>query len=420
MWHPPTYLYSLAFASAAFGTSSLVLRVTGLVWFVLTLAVVWKLIGLLYSELSPLFRALPIALILLTPLLNQGSMFLDIDNTSLGFFLLLFLYKFLQQPESLAPSRLLLLSFVFTLALWSKLTTPWMALAAIAAFHILNGRIRTALLQTASIAAMSGLAFGLTYLAYCNLLHYPWRYMLEFTYLGKQAQYTRSNSIVAALHSLRWQVVWVSPAIILVVLWTVFRRVRNYFSTRTAEGPDLVVIYAVIGLGMYDLWSGVVGKYTDPLVLAVLLVAGGELGRILRSAKFIHPLRFLGLTGLLVVVVTVAMNPIEGRPAGLDYQNAGLLRDVFHPTNVAIAAVFVAFALYYLVSGQLRRCRQPCRYGQTGIIAGRSQPILGNSRPRLRRPGELSSSEHGKHRPHPGTERHRLLRQCSALRDRWL
>src|SRR5262249_29155956 len=86
MWHPPVYLYSLAGSAMLFGNSIFVLRAVGLIWFGLSLLLVWRISQLLIDKShSSLVRAVPLALVSLTPLLAEGSLYLDIDNTSLTF-----------------------------------------------------------------------------------------------------------------------------------------------------------------------------------------------------------------------------------------------------------------------------------------------------------------------------------------------
>src|SRR5260370_30159653 len=97
MWHPPTYLYSLAVTAQLFGTGTVAMRATSLAWLLLSLVVVWQITGLLLGQEAPLLvRAVPIALILMTPLLMQGGLYLDIDTTSLLLALLPLIWLYLR------------------------------------------------------------------------------------------------------------------------------------------------------------------------------------------------------------------------------------------------------------------------------------------------------------------------------------
>src|SRR5262249_24712279 len=121
MWNPPLYMYSLAVSATVFGNCNAALRGAGLIWFALSLLLVWRISQMLMdASLGLLVRVVPLALALLTPLLAEGSMYLDIDNTSLTCGLLLFTYVFLREPESCSRRHMLLLSLCFAFALLSK------------------------------------------------------------------------------------------------------------------------------------------------------------------------------------------------------------------------------------------------------------------------------------------------------------
>ncbi len=47
MWHPPTYLYSVAVTAQLFGTGTVAMRATSLAWLLLSLVVAWQITGLL-------------------------------------------------------------------------------------------------------------------------------------------------------------------------------------------------------------------------------------------------------------------------------------------------------------------------------------------------------------------------------------
>ena len=152
-------------------------------------------------------RALSLAL--LSPLVAQGIFFVDIDNTSLAFAVTLFAAIF---ATAAPPPRrtLALLAGAFLLALWSKLTTPYIVLIAAAVFLILNREPRK-LLEVTGVAAAGTAAFLAGYVLYCDSTGYPWRYMFEFTYFGKRTSYlsTEGRSLVQLLHAVWWNIVLV-------------------------------------------------------------------------------------------------------------------------------------------------------------------------------------------------------------------
>ena len=121
----------------------------------------------------------------MTPLLMQGGLYLDIDNTSLLFALLVVIWLYLQDPDTVSPRRLGLLALAFAFALASKLTTPYMLLASIGVYQLLRRQPVRAFVQPAFIGVGGTAVFGAAYLSYCALLRYPAQFMFQYTYLGK-------------------------------------------------------------------------------------------------------------------------------------------------------------------------------------------------------------------------------------------
>jgi hypothetical protein len=186
MWHPPVYLYSLAASAALFGTGNIPMRAVGLAWFGLSLWLALRIAGHLSEAASrPLQRGILLALILLTPLLAEGSLYLDIDNTSLAASLLLFSWFFLRSSEEPSSKRLVVLSVLFMLCLWSKLTTPFILLGSLVAYYWMNRRFKQGIYYVLFIGGFGIVLFGLTYWIYCRVLQYPAWFMFDVTYWGK-------------------------------------------------------------------------------------------------------------------------------------------------------------------------------------------------------------------------------------------
>lgn len=351
MWHPPAYLYSLAAAGRLLGFSSAAMRAVGLAWFLLSLALGLAIAGALVPpERRRTARLAALGLVLLCPLLAQGSLFLDIDNTCLASFLLLFAWLFVRRPESTSPLRTLLLALAFGLALWSKLTTPLLALGAVFLFHLLDRRPGRAFGQTLAVGGLGGLLFAGSYLAYCRLLDYPARFMLDISYWGKRDAYSHFHSLWSALRSLRWHVVWISPALTLVLAATAWLRAREWRRTRRVEAVDFLVLFALLTLVVYVPWGGLIGKYAFPGVFAGLLAAAVELARRLPELAQTRP-RLLAVLGAALLAVHLAAVPaLEVRPAAPRSLFPGGYDSLFDLRNLALAGSLAAFALFAAVA----------------------------------------------------------------------
>ena len=351
MWHPPLYLYSLAAAAVFFGTGNVPMRSVGLIWFALSLCVLWRILALLPNRPNTvMLRAIPFALALLTPLIAEGSLYLDIDNTSLAFGLLLFAFLFLKSPNDDSPKQLLFLTLSFAFSLWSKLTTPFVMLASLVAYHWLNGNYRRGALQGLVIGGIGSGIFLLTYLLYCKVLGYPPWFMFEITYLGKKGLYASPHALKEILHSLRWHFVWISPPIAIMLLVLTVNRARAYFVRRQLEKVDFLLIFSLAGLAVYTLWGALWGKYSFPAVLSGVIALGHQISSSRYPERIAHTRTFLILVLGLLVVHLIGVPPLQLRPPGFDLRSAGLRQAVADSRNVHLLVSVGAFAAFLIVT----------------------------------------------------------------------
>ena len=123
LWHPPLYVYVLALSYKIFGTASWAARLPGVVCFLITLWLLWRLV----THLSPPesrqhVRIFLVSLYLVNPLLIQQGMMLDIDNTVLTLLGVLLLHEFLRMDAKGTPwlQKYAWLTVLMTLSFWAK------------------------------------------------------------------------------------------------------------------------------------------------------------------------------------------------------------------------------------------------------------------------------------------------------------
>lgn len=314
MWHPPLYMYSLAAAAAILPPTNWSLRLAGLLFLLATLLVAWRLTARLAPELPRITRAIPLAIALLSPLVVEAALFLDIDGTVLCTALLLFLERWLAWRDRLTAPRVAALAALFALSLGAKLTTPFLALAA-AAFHALLDERRTRLTAALVVAGAAGTAlFGAAYLAYCAAADYPAGYMFDL-YGTRRDQIGSGTSAAALALAVRWNLTWISPALVLLI--ALYAGVRSGALLRGGkpEDADILWIFAAINAVLYVGVAAYWGKYTAPAALAGALGAGIWLarawtrGRIARPGAMTAVLAALGMLTAAMVSPRVRLGP---------------------------------------------------------------------------------------------------------------
>jgi hypothetical protein len=356
MWHPPLYLYSLAVARGTLGPSNWTARSAGLAWFVLTIAVVWCAAGRASPGSGPvdaLARATPIALAVLSPLVAHGVFYLDIDNTSLAFGLMLFGWVFTAAPRDQSWRRIVTLSAVLLLCLWSKMTTPYILLLAVGAFCVLD-RHWSGILQTILVGALATAAFSATYLVYCRVTGYPADFMFQFSYLGKRAMYLSAGQpsirlITDRLHAVWWHVVWFSPALTLLLLTMTCDRARNYWVRRRPDAEDFWIVFSWTSLGAYAIWGGLMGKYTFPAAVAAAIGLGRWLPRHIAALRWQNGARGAAALLALLIFHIAVLGPLEVKAPSAESRVTGILSAFTDERNLSLMATVAGFGAFVAI-----------------------------------------------------------------------
>ncbi|HKY22114.1 MAG TPA: hypothetical protein VJM31_12935 [Vicinamibacterales bacterium] len=338
MWHPPLYLYSVAASRFLFGPANWSSRLAGVAWFAATAIVVFRLAG-----------PLALCLLLLAPIVAQGILYLDIDNTSLAFALTLFGAVFVMAPRPHSMRTAALLCAILFLALWSKLTTPYIMLIAVVVFQVLNRDWRGTV-QTVAIGAVATAAFLGAYLLYCRLTGYPVDFMFDTTYVGKRDSYlTSSRSLVKPLHAIWWNIIWFSPALTALFGVLTLERMRTFWRTRCADSIDFWVIFAWAVFGAYAVWAGVMGKYTFPAAVAAAVALGLWLPGLVSTVRVKKPVLLTFAAAALLTFQVLAVPALQVKPAAAHEPLLTLSSGLTHPRTVALSLVAAGFAVFTLV-----------------------------------------------------------------------
>lgn len=338
MWHPPLYLYSLGASLHAFGQSNRAARTAGVIWFAALATLMWVHAG-----------PTAVALALLSPLVAHGIFFLDIDNTSLGFAVVLFGIAFVASSQSRSTGTTVVLAAILFLGLWSKLTTPFVALGAAMVFHALNrDAVAVREVATAGLAATAG--FFASYFLYCYVAGYPASFMFETTYAGKSDAYLQvaNRSLTQSLHAVWWNVVWFSPALALLFGLVTVERIWAYWKAARVQSIDYWVLLAWCVLGAYAVWGGVMGKYTYPgavaAAIAVALWLAGQLGNV----RVTKPVLFGAAVAALAIIHVAGMPPLQVKEPS--EQAVTLASGLANPRMRALLLVVIGFGVFTAVA----------------------------------------------------------------------
>ncbi|MDQ3068886.1 MAG: glycosyltransferase family 39 protein [Acidobacteriota bacterium] len=347
MWHPPLYQYMLAAAAMVLPTANWSIRIVGLLCLAGSLIVAWRMVRMLAPDLAPSLRAIPVSLMLLSPIVVEGALFVDIDGGVLNLLILLMLERWLAWRDRITPARTALLAAIVALALSAKLTTPFLAIAAMG-LHALCDRRRVRLGVTLGAAAIAGaLMFGAAYLAYCALTGYPADYMFRFYSLRAGVVEAKPASDYAI--ALRWHLAWLGPPFVLMLAVYFAARAAAIVRARAVERADLLWMFSALNLAFYAGAAAYWGKYSVPAASAGALGAGLWLAERWPAIRVTRPrVLLVCLAGLGALVLAM---PVPRVRSGHMLLSAGTA--LWDPRNQALLALTVAPAALALIAPRL-------------------------------------------------------------------
>ena len=256
LWHPTLYATMLAASFKFFGVHEWSARMISVLFTLLTLLVIYLIMRhLTFSNFS---KVLAILIFLFNPLVVQGSLLVDIDNSILMFFIALFVYAYLKLDRE-KPKNLVLLSILFAIALWAKIPTPPVLILSIFVFHILNREYIKGLRESITIGLVGGTIFLATWFLYCNLFDLP--FLQPFIHnIGGLTRGLRTGKIhflLTHLWGFKNILFWTTLFFILLILIVSISRSKIYRKNRKLEAIDFLVIVGLLILLEYLL----VGSY---------------------------------------------------------------------------------------------------------------------------------------------------------------
>ncbi len=291
LWHPPLYLYALGLWYKLLGVSELVGRGFGVVCTIISALLIGYIGRRVASPTaSALTGLLAFALFLLSPLTVQSALILDIDGTVLLLFVTLLTALYIRHVQEPARWDIPVLTLVFALALWAKMTTPLGLLFAMVGYRTLERRPLIGLREAAIVGLGGAALFVSTYAVVFIALRMPmdlpfatlWQ---EFMDASESTRQWRESfeTFISAVSPVAW---WISPALLVLSLAALIQRGRDFLETRQPHVIDVVLILAA---GIYAVYliklAGLFPKYHITALPFICLAAAWLVGRVVGQVR---------------------------------------------------------------------------------------------------------------------------------------
>lgn len=191
LWHPPLYAYGLAVFIKIFGFSENIVRAFGMCSTLISAflsILIYKALFKISDTEKYLFATIFLSIFLWHPYTIANATVPDIDSTVLPVAMLGFLYGLVnfQSVDSLLDVKWpfkssIMLSVLFAISLWAKLTTPLVLIpTTFFVLYIQGWSLRKSVGISISIAVVGALLFLATYGLYCHLLKLPFDFTFKF------------------------------------------------------------------------------------------------------------------------------------------------------------------------------------------------------------------------------------------------
>ncbi len=286
IYHPTLYINTLALFIKIFGYNENVIRTFGMLCILITALIIIYIYREIFEKTSKTFEIVFLGLFLLNPYTIANSTLPDIDSTVLPITMSLFFFYSIKifknnnehlQGQNIFKNGVLVISIIFSLCLWTKLTTPIiLPIFLIPLLFTIGKSIKDSVILSGIISFIGGLIFLITYWIYCKLLNLPYGYTFKFlldSFTKGTSGESRIDKIIGNLSYTKHFVHWLTIPTTFLILFSIC-----YLILKAQKRQDwMVIILGLFGLFVSVFYLGLISpfggffKYPFP-VFAFLLM----------------------------------------------------------------------------------------------------------------------------------------------------
>lgn len=277
-WSPPLYLNIQAILYRVFGISNISSRLIGIFCILLHLILICYFGKFLFANHSDRWRfVLLTSLIFITnPAVIQGSLITDIDTTLLPVFLTLFALIFIKNDGIFNLPNIAVLSIIFSMCLWSKLTTPPLLMFSMFAYYFIN-RDREGVFHTVAMAVLAIFLFLASWATYARLNNLDVMGPIDYAigaFVSKQV--IKESTLFGILTTIVRFILWFGVYSFILGAVTLIKRALNFKDKKLLKPIDLLAIYFIlVGVGYIVIGGTPFGfpKYHYPIFPAIAIIS---------------------------------------------------------------------------------------------------------------------------------------------------
>jgi hypothetical protein len=276
-WHPPLYVFTLGLWMRRFGEGEAATRSLGVLCQLLAAGIAFDVARRVVEQAGGrrtrglVAGLITLTLLLVNPLAIQAAQVLDIDNTLLTLLLAVAVWLAIRLPGRWSRWTLLGMGVLYALLLWSKLTTPWVLLAALVFTRAFQGLGVRGILDALAVGAVGATLFLVSWIGVSGLTGMPLDYTI--TVLSREAEESgvssraRLATLRAFLNGVAPAILWLGPFFCLLFVGAGLPRLWSLVRGRGLMAGDvLVVLGAAIYLVYFAKLAGNLPKYHSAML----------------------------------------------------------------------------------------------------------------------------------------------------------
>lgn len=305
--HPPLYIYSIALFIKLFGYNLFALKLSSILFTVLT-SFLLLLMGLYLFPENKKIALISVFIYLINPIVIQNALLLDMDGGILTFFSIATIFCFMRYKLE----KPFLLGILLVLGLWTK-TTIFVTLSVgffiylvyVGKEKIFSKNKAKILFKLIAIFVISLIIFFATYYLFSLVMNSD---ATRFIKQNTTSKFSNRFSEGILTNVLRWAggiktlVIWINPLITLFFFFILFRDIKKILTKKIKPERALMYIITIVAFGFFIITgvaNGSTGKYFVFIVPLLALLISEEFSKV----KFDLEEIILILTALSIMII---------------------------------------------------------------------------------------------------------------------
>jgi len=353
--HPPLYVGIMYLLAKIFGNHEFVFRGFGVVTNLFAAYFIYQIA----ENIKQNAGKYALFIYLLLPVIVQGSLLIDIDNTLLNFLLIFLIYFYLFHFNKEHKTRYIYLTALIVLLFWSKSTTTYIFGLVLPLYEIMTNKKKSTALYV-FVSFFIGCLFSFVLLYITTLISGLNFYeaTLSHNSVDSVALLTQLISIkfyIKLFYNINIILLWASPYFFLIIFCHIYNKKMKVFFDKQILFLYLIAIFITLPYLLIQTTAAGFPKYVYPVFSIFAILAGitiFESG--LFNEKSPNRYRNIFLALLFAVIFFIMGDPLKAphymRSAALSNINISMLNEIINFYLVKYFVIILLLSVFWFIN----------------------------------------------------------------------